>query len=151
MKRFHFNLQSVLSLRQRDEKKAQEVYARELSALQKARNALAEIEAELERERALARDLGPGNRPVGELARVRSSYAQLSARRDACARTLNEAAGRVNSALGVVLERRKQRRIVDTSYEKRRAEYDFEMIKIEQKESDELAGRGRAGSLNPTI
>jgi flagellar export protein FliJ len=148
MKRFRFNLQAVLSLRQREEKKALEVYARELLALQKARTSLGAVEAELECERALACDGELTARPVGDLARMQLSYAQLSVRRDGCARILNEAAGRVNIALALVLERRKQRRMVDTCHDKRRAEFDFELVKSEQREADELAGRARSGALS---
>ena len=145
MKRFEFNLQSVLVLRQREEKKAQEAYARELLSRQQARDLLAQVEAELDRERATLSESARIACSASRLVQARRSYEKLSERRDACAKAMNEAERRANTALALMLMRRQQRRIVDTYYDKRRAEYQSDMMKTEQKESDELASRGSLG------
>ncbi|MDB6040949.1 MAG: hypothetical protein JWM99_4790 [Verrucomicrobiales bacterium] len=147
MKRFEFNLQSVLVLRQREEKKAQEVYARELLGRQQARDLLAQVEAELDRERAILSESARISCSASKLMQARRSYEKLSERRDACAKAMSEAERRANSALAQMLMRRQQRRIVDTYYDKRRAEYNSDLMKTEQKESDELASRGSLGVL----
>ncbi len=151
MKPFEFNLQSVLTLRQREEKKALEVYAKELLRRQQARLLLTEMEAELDRERVSQREIALAGCSANKLVQAQSSYRRLSERRDSNDRSLGEAERRVNAALATMLALRQQRRIVDKYYDKRRAEYDQEIVKNEQKESDELAGRGRLDSLTQNV
>ena len=147
MKRFQFNLQAVLTLRQREEQNAMELYAKELLARQQALVRLGEVETELDQARTEWRQSAANGCSAFKLVQAQLSYTKLSERRDFCARSLAEAERRTNTALAAMLEGRQQRRIVDKYYDKRRAEFDRNLITMEQKESDELAGRGRLSSF----
>jgi flagellar export protein FliJ len=147
MKRFQFNLQAVLTLRQREEQKAMEAYAKELLGRQQALVRLGEVESELDHARAAWKQSASAGCSAYKLVQAQLSYTKLSERRDLCARHLSEAERRTNAALNAMLAVRQQRRIVDKYYDKRRAEYDHDVMTMEQKESDELAGRGRLGGF----
>jgi len=147
MKRFQFNLQAVLTLRQREEQNAMDAYAKELLDRQQALVRLGEVEAELDQARAEWRLSASNGCSAFKLVQAQLSYTKLSDRRDLCARSVAEAERRTNIALAAMLEGRQKRRIVDKYYDKRRAEFDQSLMAMEQKESDELAGRGRLSSF----
>src|SRR5438552_1137789 len=151
MKRFQFNLQAVLTLRQREEQKAMEAYARELLGRQQALVRLGEIEAELDQARTEWRQDAKDGCSAFKLVQAQLGHTRLSERRNLCVRNLSEAERRTHAALAAMLEGRQQRRIVDKYYDKRRAEYDRNVIAMEQKESDELAGRGRLASCTNNV
>jgi len=146
MKRFQFNLQAVLTLRQREEQNAMDAYAKELLGRQQALVRLAEVEAEIDRTRTEWRQSAADGCSAFKLVQAQLSYAKLSDRRDLCARNLSEAERRTSACLAAMLEGRQKRRIVDKYYDKRRAEFDRGVMTMEQKESDDLAGRGLLGS-----
>src|SRR5436190_13932140 len=99
MKRFQFNLQAVLTLRQREEQNAMDAYAKELLGRQQALVRLAEVEAEIDRARTEWRQSAADGCSAFKLVQAQLSYAKLSDRRDLCARNLSEAERRTSACL----------------------------------------------------
>ena len=145
MKAFHFTLEAVRTLRQRQEQKSLEHYAQMLLARQQAFDRLAGAQHELDVSSARLTDLLKGCTAI-EAAQA-NDYKQFAAkRRDECALALGAAERRVNAALQAMRAARQQREIVDKFLGKQKARHQREMAREEQKVLDDLAGR-RGSSL----
>lgn len=146
MKSFRFTLEALRTLRQRQEQKAMERYAKMLLARRQTFDALDAAHRELSacwqewREKMAAGCTAADGTKAQEAQRV------LSQRRDECAHALQTAERRVNAALQAMLLARRQREIVDKYCEQQKARHRRELARGDQKFLDDIAGR-RGNSL----
>jgi flagellar protein FliJ len=151
MKPFHFTLEAVRTLRQRQEQKAMEQYAQALVVRQQALARLDAIKEEInESFRELSSQLAKGC-AAAKVAQANEYHRALGKRRDEAIQALGVAERRVNAGLQMMLAARQQREIVEKSREKQKAAYVREQFRAEQKLLDDLAGRriGAQALLNP--
>jgi flagellar export protein FliJ len=141
MKAFHFTLEAVRTLRQRQEQKAMELYAQALLA---RRQALERLDAAQNRLDAAFQELR-GQLAAGcaasEAAQAHEYHRSLAKRRDECTLALGAAERRVNSALQAMLAARQQREIADKYFDKQKIHHGREVARADQKMLDDLAGR----------
>jgi flagellar export protein FliJ len=152
MKGFHFTLEAVRTLRQRQEQKALEQYAKSLLARQQALDKLDAVQRELNAGFAELRAQMAKGCAATEIAQAQEYHRQLARRRDECTMALGAAERRVNAAMQAMLTARQQREIVDKFFDKQKAGHEREQLRNEQKMLDDLAGR-RGNSIlawNPT-
>ena len=152
MKPFHFTLEAVRTLRQRQEQNAMEHYAQALLVRQQTLDRLAAIERELTAGwQELRGQLAKGC-TASRAAQAHDYHRALGIRRDEAVGALGVAERRVNAALQTMLAARQQREIVDKSCEKQKARHLREQFRAEQKRLDDLAGRRAVPTLswNPT-
>jgi flagellar export protein FliJ len=141
MKRFHFSLTAVLTVRQSAENTALKGYAEALLAKQRA----------FARVDALHRDLGANwtqirlafasrcaAAKIDQLRRYGASLEEELARSEAA---LAEAEREIGSALQKMLSSRQQRQSIETFRENQRGHYERDLLREEQKFLDDLARR----------
>lgn len=141
MKRFHFSLQAILTLRQRTEQKALEQYAGALLARDRATCQL----AELRREQAewwsrWRQEVGRGCQ-AAVLHQWRACNSNLNDRRQKAETALAMAEVTVNQALGSLLTARRDRESVEKHFERQHLAYTREVNREEQKRLDEIGQR----------
>lgn len=152
MKPFHFTLEAVRTLRQRQEQNAMEQYAQTLLTRQQTLDRLDAIQRELnEGWQELRGQLARGC-TASQAAQAHDYHRALAKRRDEAIVALGLAERRVNAALQKMLTARQQREIVDKCCENQKAAHLREQFRAEQKLLDDLAGRRSPSSLswNPT-
>jgi flagellar FliJ protein len=152
MKAFHFTLEAVRTLRQRQEQTCMEQYAQALLARQQAMDRLAVVQHELTTCHEALRVKLTAGCSASEIAQANDYHRALGRRRDECAAQLGAAERRVNAALQAMLAARQQREIVDKYFDKQKVRHQRDVARDEQKMLDDLAGR-RGNSIltwNPT-
>jgi len=147
MKPFRFTLESVATVRRRQEQKAMEKYAQSLQAQRRAMDGLTQMEQELSACWQTLRTQLSGGCIAAKAAQVQSYESLLMQRRVEAQRAVELAERRVNADLQGMLKARQQREIVDNYFDKQKDAHDREGGRVEQKELDELAGRRRISSL----
>jgi flagellar export protein FliJ len=147
MKKFHFTLEAVQTVRARAAREALENYARKLRArlaaeanLAKAETALAEHLADW--RRAMSHSFSPSQMLQHEHARV-----MLEARRNERARELREAAAETTHAYAAFQLSRQKSDVVDRFHDRQRREFNLGVLKEEQHLLDELAATRRDPGL----
>ena len=141
MKKFHFTLEALGTLRQRQEQKAMDLYAQCLIARSQAVEALSAVERLLGASWEEWRGRLAGGYVAAEAAQTQVYQRSLNQRRDECARALETAERRVNAAMKAMLVARQQREIVNKCFDKQKDRYNREQARSEQKFLDDLAGR----------
>ena len=141
MKRFHFSLAAVLTVRQSAENTALKCYAEALLARQKAFARVEEIHRELGANWTQIRLAFASQCAAAKIDQLRKHATFLEdelGRREAA---LSEAEREVSAALQKMLGARQQRQAIETFRENQRGQYDRELIREEQKFLDDLARR----------
>ena len=146
MKSFHFTLEAVRTLRQRQEQNAMELYAQALAFRQQALDRLEKAQEELNGAFRDLRTLLAKGCAASEAAHAGDYNKSLARRRDECTLALNTAERRVNAALQNMLGARQQRELVDKYFDKQKSRHQRDQARGEQKMLDDLAGR-RGNSL----
>jgi flagellar export protein FliJ len=146
MKKFRFTLEAVGTVRQRQEQKAMEHYARSLATLRQMAEQLQAVEGELLKSWEEWRAQLAGGFAAADAARAQGYHRSLVQRRDDARLAVDTAESRANSALQAMLQARQQREIVDKFFEKQKAVHQRDLAYNEQKFQDDLAGR-RGGSM----
>jgi len=141
MKAFHFTLEAVRTLRQRQEQTCMEQYAQALLARQQATERLAAVQHELTVGWDELRVKLSAGCAASEAAQAHDYHRALGRRRDECQAQLGTAERRVNAALQAMLAARQQREIVDKYFDKQKVRHQRDVARDEQKMLDELAGR----------
>jgi flagellar export protein FliJ len=141
MKRFHFKLQAVLTLRQRAEQVALEKYARAIQHRQACASTLGEAEMELsDARRQWLNALADGITAV-RAAQMLGFCHLLEERKRQCEQTLNLADIELNRSSQAMLQARQQREAVETLMARQRERYDHRVIEEERKMIDDLINR----------
>ena len=148
MKPFHFTLEAVRVVRQRQEQDAMESYARTLLVRRQAVERLESVQQQINAGWQELRELLARGCAAGEATRAQSCHRVLEKRRDEYAAALGLAERRVNAAFNAMLAARHQREIVDKGFEKQKALHQREQQRGEQKFLDDLASRRPAGILS---
>ncbi|MGP8200997.1 MAG: flagellar export protein FliJ [Limisphaerales bacterium] len=141
MKAFHFTLEAVGTVRQRQEQKAMEQYAQSLIVRRRALEKLEAAEWELSACWQEWRGRLAGGYTAAEAAQAHAYQRSLAQIRDECAQALATAERRVNATLQAMLVARKEREVVDKCFDKQKARHQRELARGEQKFLDDLAGR----------
>jgi flagellar export protein FliJ len=141
MKAFHFTLEAVRTLRQRQEQVAMDQYAQALLARQQAVERLAAVQRELGACAQDLRDKLNAGCSASAAAQAHDYHRALARRRDELAAALGLAERRVNAALQGMLSARQQREIVDKFFDKQKLRHQREVTREEQKFLDDLASR----------
>jgi flagellar export protein FliJ len=141
MKAFHFTLEAVRTLRQRQEQTAMEQYAQTLMARQQAMDRLAAVERELTASWEELRVRLAEGCTASEAAQAHDYQRYLGKRREDCSVALGAAERRVNAALHCMMVARQQREIVDKCCDKQKVRYQREVARGEQKFLDDLGSR----------
>ena len=146
MKRFHFTLEAVRTLRLRQEHNAQEAYAQTLAARLLALTRLENVQEELNANSQELREQIMNGCRASEAAQAYDYQRSLVQRRDDSRNVLNQAERRVNAALQTMLNARRQRELVDKFHDKQFLRHQREQSRAEQKIMDDFGGR-RNGSI----
>ncbi len=141
MKKFHFSLQALLTLRQRSEQNALEAYARALLTRQQSLESLALANEEqaqwwVHRRKQLTQGCS-----AGALEQWRASDCTLTERRETAEAALGQAEVAVNQTLQAMLLARREREAVEKHLQRQRLNYQRELGREEQKNMDDLAQR----------
>ncbi len=141
MKSFRFNLQSLLTLRQRQERTIMENYAQTLLARHRAIEAFDAIHRELAAvwSRSSA-ELMEGSR-ADDVLRLHFHSCGLDEERRRRETAVGTAERAANLALGKLLASRQARKMVDQHRDHQRAEHDRASNRAEQKILDDLVTR----------
>jgi len=152
MKAFHFTLEAVRVVRQRQEQVALDNYARTLVVRQQAVDRLEAVQRQMNSCWQDLRDLLARGCAAGKAAQAQTYLRALERRRDEHVAALGLAERQVNAAMAAMLTARQQREIVDKGYERQKTRYVREQLRGEQKFLDDLASRRRPSILawNPT-
>jgi flagellar export protein FliJ len=152
MKPFHFTLESVRTVRQRQEQEAMDQYARALLGRRLAVESLEAVQGQLSAGWRELRNLLARGCEAARVAQMQHYHRTLDKRRDECTLALGVAERRVNAAFQAMMAARQQREIVDKCFENQKTRHQREQLRVEQKFLDDLAGRRPAFVLawNPT-
>ena len=152
MKKFHFTLEAVRIVRQRQEQEAMERYAQALLARRQAVDRLDAVQREINAAWQELRAMLAKSCPASRVAQAHAYHQSLEKRRNECAAELGAAERRVNLAFQAMLLARRQREIVDKCFDKQKVRYQREQLREEQKFTDDLGGRRGSSILswNPT-
>jgi flagellar export protein FliJ len=141
MKAFHFTLEAVGTLRQLQEQKAMDQYARSLIVRRQTEEALQAVELELSACWQEWRGKLAGGFTAAEAAKAQAYHRSLVQRRAECALAVETAEHRANAALQGMILARQQREIVDKCFDKQKVRHQRNEARGEQKFLDDLAGR----------
>ena len=141
MKSFHFTLEAVRTLRQRQEQDAMEQYGQALLARQQTLDRLDAVQQRLDAGWQDLRGQLTRGCSASQAAQAQDYHQSLETRRNECTRALEIAERRVNASLQVMLAARQQREIVGKCFEKQKARHQHAQMREEQKLLDDLAGR----------
>jgi flagellar export protein FliJ len=147
MKAFRFTLESVLTLRQRQEQVAMSHYAQSLLAHQQASARLEAAQRELNANLQELRERITEGFAASQAAQAHGYIQLLEKNRQKCAAELKVAESRKNFAMQTMLVARQQREVVDKFFERQKKRYDYERAREEQKTLDSLPQR-RVGVLS---
>ena len=147
MKPFHFTLESVRTVRQRQEQEAMEQYARTLLGRRQAVERLETVQKQLSAGWQELRQLLASGCEAARAAQMQEYHRALEKRRDEGVHALGVAERRVNVAFQFMMAARRQREVVDKFFEKQQAQHQRERARVEQKFLDDLAGRRSASVL----
>ncbi|HET7625346.1 MAG TPA: flagellar export protein FliJ [Verrucomicrobiae bacterium] len=141
MKAFRFTLESVLTLRQRQEQVAMSHYAQSLLAHQQASARLEAAQRDLDAGQQELRGRIAGGFAAAQAAQAQDYILLLEKKRQKCAAELSVAEKRKNFAMQTMLAARQQREVVDKFFERQKKRYDYERAREEQKTLDSLPQR----------
>jgi len=131
----------VLIIRERQEREAEENYARALAAQRKALAVLRDAERELDEAFAEHRRRLIEGAPVVFLVQQQLYCAHLESIRKTSASAASAAEEKVKEAVQTMVVAKQQREVVEKFQTNQRAVYDRQLSIEEQKMLDELAGR----------
>jgi len=148
MKKFHFTLHSVLTVRRRQEDEATATYAETLLAQRQAVTRLDAVEGELNTSRHEMRGRLNAGCTAAAMTQSLLYHRSIEKRRDVCAADLNIAERRVQAALQAMLSARQQREVVEKFRTKQKSRFDYECADEERKLMDDLVSSRSASPLS---
>ena len=148
MKRFKFNLQPVLVIREREERQAMEAYARALAEQRRLMAALYDAQRELGVAYSESRRRLLDGAPVAFIMQQQLYCAHLEERCKAAAQSSAAAEEKVKTAVQAMTIASQRREVVEKFRGNQRAAYDRALSIEEQKMLDEFAGRNLERALS---
>lgn len=140
MKKFRFRLQPILDLREEQEEAAQRGYATALAASDRAAGALRMAVTELESHWRAMKDSALGGARIAEFQALRRYSTVLEERIRRRERELQAATKALQQAEDRLRKASQQRQTMEKLHERQRVAFDFERVRLEQKQMDEFAG-----------
>ncbi len=147
MKPFRFTLQAVKTLRQRQEQKAMEQYARDLHAQRLAVDQLSQVQGELETAWCDWNSAVAEGYSAAALTQTQTYFQRVEVRRQRCLDQVRDCERHVQDALESMLRSRRDREAVDSFFDAQKAVYDRALDRDERKTLDEMAQRRTLGTL----
>ncbi len=147
MKPFRFTLQAVKTLRQRQEQKAMEQYARDLHAQRLAVDRLSQVQGELETAWCDWNNAVAEGCSAAVLAQTQAYFQTVEVRRQRSLDHVRECERHVQEALDGMLRSRRDREAADSFFDAQKAVYDRALDRDERKTLDEMAQRRTVGIL----
>jgi flagellar FliJ protein len=144
MKAFRFSLQAVHVLREQQERKAMDEYARDLQAANAANERLRAVQLELENVWQQLQSLSTQGATAREILQLHSYSSTVKERKKQCEALLNAARNKAGESCRKYLEARQKRETVDRFREQQKERYDRNLALEEQARMDELALRNRS-------
>jgi flagellar export protein FliJ len=138
MKAFRFSLEAVATMRRHAEQGALEQYARALLAHRKAVERLAGTQAEL--DAAMEARRAAGSRTAAEYARGQAWQSHLEHLVADQTTEVGATLRGVNEANRLLMVARQRREVVEKVRQRRKAVYEAELRRLEQKALDEMTG-----------
>lgn len=152
MKKFQFNLQSVLDFREEQEQAARRACAAAAADMERAVQALRVANENLDSHFRAVKDRSQAVSRIAELQALRQYSIVLEERARLCNRDLQRTAFSFKQASEKLAHASKQRQMIGKLREKRYQVYDFELARIDQKQMDEFASeaaRRSTGTVTP--
>jgi flagellar export protein FliJ len=141
MKPYHFPLQAVQILRQRQEQVALEKYAAAIRVRRLAEDQFELVKEELEAVWAALQQSISQNVTAAEMKQVQQYCQSVEERSEQCAAALETAEAGVTLAWQILVEARRHRELIDKYDESLRRRYQRELQRQEQALADEAANR----------
>jgi flagellar FliJ protein len=141
VKTFHFNLQALQTLRQRQEQKALEQYGQAVSARQSAFEKFEAVRKHCEASWALCREQITHGATAAQLAQAEAYCFSVEEQKKQCEAAVNQAQTVVDERWQTLLAARQQREAVDKYREHQFERYERELLREEQKLLDDVASR----------
>jgi flagellar export protein FliJ len=148
MKKFHFTLEALRTVRQQQEQAAMEQYAQALVAREQARQWVEGVRTKLGKTGQEILALLKDGCPASRAAQAQDYHRSLQQHLKEAITGLGQAECRVNMAKNAMLVARQQREIVDKCFDKQKDRHQREQLRGEQKLLDELASRRPASILS---
>lgn len=150
MKRFHFRLRSIFELRQEQEEAARRTYAEALAASDRAASVLQAARATQSSHWQFTKTKSIAGTTVAELQALRKYSVVLEERIRRAERELQLATRTLQQAEERLTKASQERQIIEKLCERQQRAFDFEQLRLEQKQMDEFASgtslRGKHGS-----
>lgn len=151
MKPFKFTLQAVRTLRQRQEQKARERYARALLTQREAQTRLKQVEAELEQAWSQITHQLPGGLPAANLSQLHAYAQSVEERRREHAAILAALSQALQKTAEEWRAARRESEVVEKCRLTQVAAYQRRVLAEEQKVLDELGNRDRPSLSCPAF
>jgi flagellar export protein FliJ len=144
MKPFHFSLEALRVLRQRQEQAALEQYAVALNRQRQAEERQQAVQLELEAAWQQRQNQMAAGAPAGMVLQLQNYGVFLEARLEEHAEAVKKASDEAVRRWETLLQARQQREIVDKYHDKQRKQHELDCLREEQKELDEFSTRRAA-------
>jgi flagellar export protein FliJ len=141
MKPFHFSLQAVRTLRQRQEQMALERFTAAVRNREKAVNELNSLTQQLHAGWSELKVLLPKGATALQIAQIQAYCDSVTARKKECEISVNAAHRAVDVAWQNLVAAKQQLEVVVKYYENQRRLYERELDREEQKTLDDMANR----------
>ena len=151
MRRFHFTLQALHTLREREEQSALQEYSQALRAWEEARLKVAALQQELETTWGQRRQRLLGPCPAAELARLQAWCQTVEQQKQASEHAAKEARNKASQAHAKLVEARQARAVVDKLFENQRRRHERAQRRHEQRSLDEMVNHQNALTVLMTL
>jgi flagellar export protein FliJ len=138
MKKFHFSLQALQTLRERQEQVALREYSQSLQAWEQARNRVSAIQQQLETAWAQMRQSASGNCAATELDRLQTYCQAVERKKQASEYAAKAAQNKAGQAYTRLLAARQARAVVEKFFERQKHRHEREQKRHEQRLLDEM-------------
>lgn len=145
MKKFHFTLQALQTLRERQEKSALELYAQAVTARQLALENLESVMRHCEESWSFCRAEMARGAEAAQIARMEAYCRTVEEQRARCAAEAQAAQRVMDQRWQKLVLARRDREAVERYRDHQHARYERELQRDEQKALDDLAGRRGSG------
>jgi len=147
MKKFSFRLEKILQYREQLQEQRLRAYAAAARALERRRDELEALGRELCDYRTRMAELGVGRTSARSLAVYRSYLSHCEARVAEAAGSLEDAARKLQQRRAALVEATRERKKLEKLKSARRSEHDYQAMREETRELDEIAVKRFAAGL----
>ncbi len=151
MRKFHFTLQALHTLRERQEHLALQEYSQALKAWEQARNKVTALQQELETAWGLRRQCLLGACAAMELARLQAWGQSVEQQKQASEHAAKAARSEASQAYTKLVAARQARAVVDKLFENQKRRHERARRRHEQRSLDEMVNHQNALTVLMTL